>query len=109
MKQSDVLGFDHVAFNVTSIERSVEWYKDSLGCDVLYQDATGAMLNLKDAKIALTLADHPSHIAFRISSEANLSGSGGEIKKHRDGSSYVYASDPDGNTIEWLVYTDEPE
>ena len=112
IKKEEIIGFDHIAFNVSDIERSVKWYVENLSCDVLYHDATWAMLKVGDTgtKIALTLPDqHPPHVAFTISNEASLAGGDGEIKKHRDGSSYFYASDPDGNTIEWLVYTDEQE
>ncbi len=110
INKEQIVGFDHIAFNVSDIEKSVSWYVENLSCDVLYQDSTWAMLGIAGTKIALTLPNqHPPHIAFTISSEASLTGSEVEFRKHRDGSSYVYASDPDGNTIEWLVYTDKPE
>ena len=110
VKKKEIVGFDHVAFNVKDVQSSVEWYTKNLSCEVIYQDTTWAMLKIGDVKLALTLPDqHPPHIAFRIANAANLTGSDGEVKKHRDGSSYVYASDLDGNTIEWLVYTNELE
>jgi len=104
--------FDHVAFNVASIERSVEWYIKNLGCEIEYSDNSWAMLKCHGTKIALTLdGSHPPHLAFKfkMSSSAIFPCSNSEIKVHRDDSSYYYGSDPDGNIIEWVAYTNEEE
>lgn len=96
--------FDHVAINVADIARSVAWYKEKLGAEVLYQDATWAFLKTGGAKLALTLPNqHPAHIAFDIGEQASeefLKAA----KVHRDGSISKYTSDPDGNAIEWMYY-----
>lgn len=91
---------DHVALVVSDIQKSCEWYKRTLGVSVERQDSDWAMLTIpgSDIKIALTLSDtHPPHIAFR----KNLV-TVDETKTHRDGSKYLYVSDPDGNTIELI-------
>ena len=43
-----------------------------------------------------------SHIAFNISDLSELQEQ--KIKKHRDGSYYVYVSDPDDNVIEKIYW-----
>jgi catechol-2,3-dioxygenase len=102
--------FDHVAFNVKCIHDSVEWYKKHLNCDVLHKDDTWAMIKCGNTKIALTLpSQHPSHVAFEVSSSAVIPCDKDKIKVHRDGSSYYYGSDPDGNIIEWLAYPESGE
>lgn len=96
--------FDHVAVNVAEIARSVDWYREHLQAEVLYQDATWAFLKLGGVKLALTLRDqHPAHVAFDVGPnppEAFFKGA----KTHRDGSVSRYVSDPDGNAVEWIHY-----
>ena len=91
---------DHIALVVSDIKKSCEWYKKTLGVLVEIQDDDWAMLTIpgSDTKLALTLSEsHPPHIAFR----KNLV-TVDEVKTHRDGSKYLYVSDPDGNTIELI-------
>lgn len=96
--------FDHVAVNVAEIARSVAWYKEKLGAEVLYEDATWAFLRAGGAKIALTVKDqHPAHFAFDVGPNPpeeffNVA------RKHRDGTVSRYVSDPDGNAIEYIHY-----
>ena len=93
---------DHVAICVNDIQASVEWYKLNLCASVLYSDETWAMLKIGETKLALTSKDqHPPHIAFLVDNFEN----GKSVKQHRDGSNYIYKSDPDGNTIELIKYT----
>jgi catechol 2,3-dioxygenase-like lactoylglutathione lyase family enzyme len=96
--------FDHVAINVADIARSVSWYRDKLGAELLYQDETWAFLKVGGTKLALTLADqHPAHIAFDVG--ANPPEEFFKAAKvHRDGTVSRYVSDPDGNAIEWIHY-----
>jgi len=94
--------FDHVAVNVTDIARSVRWYRESLGAEVLYQDDTWAFLEAGGVKIALTLRNqHPAHIAFDIGQDPPEE-FWAKAKRHRDGSVSRYVADPDGNAIEWI-------
>ena len=104
------LKFDHVAFNVKSIQKSIDWYVKQMGCEIEYCDDTWAMMKCGDTKIALTLeGQHPPHIAFKVTDRASFPCEADQIKTHRDRSSYYYGSDPDGNIIEWLVYTEAEE
>jgi catechol-2,3-dioxygenase len=102
--------FDHVAIRSSDIARSVEWYKQNLNCQVEYQDETWAMLSVGGSKVAIvSKGQHPAHIAFEVESSLKFPCSPEKVKVHRDNSSYYYGSDPDGNVIEWVAYTDEEE
>lgn len=92
---------DHVAINVKNIKKSIEWYLENLEGKILYEDHTWAMLSCAGTKIALTLeSQHPPHIGIEVEQFSEKD----NIKNHRDGSSYVYKSDPDGNIIELINY-----
>ena len=94
---------DHIAINVSDIKKSIEWYVQNLSASVDYEDQTWAMLNVNNTGLALTISqEHPPHIAFNISDLSELQEQ--KIKKHRDGSYYVYVSDPDDNVIEKIYW-----
>ena len=99
------MNLDHVAIQVTDIPRAIEWYKENLGATLKYADETWAMLQVGNCSLALVIpSQHPRHVAFRVSSKKELSG--GKVKVHRDGSSYIYKADSEGNVIE-LIYWEE--
>ena len=90
------------------IAASVQWYVETLGAQVLYQDATWAFLRLGQGKLALvTPAQHPPHTAVRVD-EAALEraaiNAGQAVDRHRDGTKGLYVSDPDGNQVEMICY-----
>lgn len=90
------------------IAASVQWYVETLGAQVLYQDATWAFLQLGQGKLALvTPAQHPPHTAVRVSEatlEAVAAGEGKAVDRHRDGTKGIYIADLDGNQIELICY-----
>ena len=97
---------DHIAIQVKSITRAIEWYKEHMDAIVTYADDTWAMLQIGDCSIALiTPSQHPPHIAFRVSSKKELLG--GKVRVHRDGSSYIYKSDSEGNIIELICWEEK--
>ena len=99
------LVLDHIAINVEDIGLSAEWYKNTLHATVDYLDDTWAMLDVNGSKIALTSkSQHPPHVAYLVKDISDL---GPEYREHRDGSCYVYKSDPDGNTIELIYWRDK--
>ena len=101
------LKFDHIAINVEDISLSAEWYKNTLAAVVDYIDDTWAMLDVSGTKIALTTkSQHPPHFAFCVNDISDL---GEDYREHRDGSCYVYRSDPDGNTIELIHWRSDVE
>ena len=96
---------DHVAINVADIKKSVNWYVENMSAKVDYEDDTWAMLSIGDTKLALTIeSQHPPHDAYCVEDIKDL-GEGAEIKRHRDGSHYLYLEDPDGNVLE-MIYWD---
>ena len=96
---------DHVAINVADIKKSVNWYVENMSAKVDYEDDTWAMLSIGNAKLALTIeSQHPPHVAFCVEDIKDL-GEGAEIKRHRDGSHYLYLEDTDGNVLE-MIYWD---
>lgn len=102
--------FDHIALKSSNIKKSVEWYTNTLPCEIEYEDETWAMLNCAGTKIALVVeSQHPPHTAFKVNSTLQIPCEESEVKVHRDGSSYYYGSDPDGNIIEWVAYTNDEE
>jgi len=93
---------DHIAVNVTDIQKSILWYVENLSAIIEYQDDTWAMLNIAGSKIALTMPQqHPSHIAFTVE---NIDDLDHPTSFHRDGSKYCYIEDTDGNTIELITW-----
>ncbi len=94
---------DHIAINVQDIKRSLKWYTKNFQTKILYQDDTWALLRIAETKIALTMTEqHKPHIGFRVDNLLDFDRE--EVKRHRDGSRYVYREDPDGNVIEWVCY-----
>ena len=106
----------HSAIAVTDIGRSITFYA-ALGFEPLWRDPDWAFLR-SPAGWGLALLG-PSyrgagpHLGFHIEAGEDLTGwharcqvAGsrelGQIHRHRDGSSSFYASDPDGNTLEWV-------
>jgi len=90
----------HVAISVKDISQAVAWYTKTFHCTVSYQDATWAMLEFANLKLALVIPEqHPPHIAF-VSPEAEKFGI---LRPHRDGTRSVYVSDPAGNSIEIMA------
>ena len=99
---------DHVAVPSSDIAASVTWYVEKFGASVLYQDATWAFLKLGQGKLALvTPSQHPPHTAIRVH-EAALAQAAADtntpIDRHRDGTTGIYLSDPDGNQVELICY-----
>jgi catechol 2,3-dioxygenase-like lactoylglutathione lyase family enzyme len=83
-------------------------YRDNFGAEVLYQDATWAFLRLGQGKLALvTPEQHPPHVALRVSEEElsfAAQRAGKPIDRHRDGTTGIYVSDPQGNQVELICY-----
>ena len=97
------INLDHVAINVTDIDKSTNWYIENLQAEVLYRDESWAMLQTAGTKIALTVkSQHPPHLGFSVDSLLDIPCD--TPAYHRDGSAYHYVNDPDGNAIEFVYY-----
>jgi len=90
---------DHVAISVRDVAESVKWYTTHFKCKIVYQDATWALLEFGNVRLAFVLPEqHPPHIAIVGDPKAH-----GEPKTHRDGTCSVYIKDPDGTNVEILA------
>jgi catechol 2,3-dioxygenase-like lactoylglutathione lyase family enzyme len=100
--------FDHVAVPSNDISRSVEWYRQRFGAEVLYQDSTWAFLRIGGVKVALVSPQqHPPHLAVRVTQQqlADAAEQAGiAIDRHRDGTTGIYVHDPFGNAVELICY-----
>jgi catechol 2,3-dioxygenase-like lactoylglutathione lyase family enzyme len=89
---------DHVAVSVHNIEESVNWYRSRFKCRVVYQDATWALLEFGNVRLAFVIPEqHPPHIAILGDPRSY-----GVPTSHRDGTSSVYIQDPNGTNVEIL-------
>lgn len=101
--------FDHVALSVkkNEVESTATWYRDNMSAEILYQDATWAMMNVAGVKIALVVpSQHPPHVAFRINKNQylNFKKAGKIFKTHRDRSESFYEKDASGNMLEFMFW-----
>ena len=98
-----MINIDHVAINVIDLQESVNWYIENFKASIIYQDETWAMLKIGQSKLALTIpTQHPPHIAITVNNINDFPE--GKIKRHRDGSQYLYVKDPAGNIVEYIYY-----
>ena len=100
--------FDHVAVPSNDIARSVEWYRQRFGAEVLHQDKSWAFMRIGGVKVALVSPQqHPPHLAIKVD-EQHLAESarqaGLPVDRHRDGTTGIYLHDPFGNAVELICY-----
>lgn len=91
---------DHLALEVDDIDSAVTWYQERFRCEVLYRDATWAMLEFSNLKLAFVVREeHPPHLGI-VRDDAEKYG---KLKQHRDGSRSCYLKGPGGNVVEVLT------
>ena len=94
----------HIAIQVESITKSVDWYKQNFDITVSYQDETWAMIDFENTSLALVIPEeHPFHFAI----ESKDAGSYGQPTEHRDGTASIYIKDIDGNNVEMIKLPDD--
>ena len=94
----------HIAIQVESIAKSVDWYKKNFDITVSYQDETWAMIDFENTSLALVIPEqHPFHFAI----ESKDAGSYGHLTEHRDGTASIYIKDIDGNNVEMIKLPDD--
>jgi catechol 2,3-dioxygenase-like lactoylglutathione lyase family enzyme len=104
--------FDHVARQVPDIAEAIEWYRAHIpGTEVVYQDATWALIDAGGVNIAFVVADqHPNHLAWRVTNqelERQAAARNATIHPHRDGTRSFYIDAPGGEAIEIIAYPDD--
>lgn len=116
-----VVGLDHVVLRVASLERSIAFYGEVLGCPVERELKEPRLVQLRAGSSMIDLmpcgpGEKPGrnmdHFAVRIADmdvpalTAHLSRHGidpGEVRRRYGAEGYgssIYVSDPDGNTVE---------
>tara|TARA_B100000579_G_C22804798_1_gene841888 strand:+ start:1312 stop:1620 length:309 start_codon:yes stop_codon:yes gene_type:complete len=98
--------YDHTAFIVRNIEKSIIWYKEKFKARVIYESNDWALISIYGTKLALSTGKHPFHIAFKTNKEMLNSYGEEKIHAHRDGTESIYFEDLDGNAVELIVYPD---
>lgn len=114
------LGMRHVALNVSDVPRSLGFYRDLLGFQIVWEpDAENVYLSSGCDNLAIHRSEEIArpgaldHIGVIVSSpsevqdaEAALRNVGVEIlaatRQHRDESVSCYVADPDGNSVQIL-------
>lgn len=93
----------HVAVVVNDIDDALDWYRAHFAVDIVYADASWALLRFDNVGLALVLPDqHPPHFAVERADAAEF----GPLTPHRDGTASVYTEDPAGNAVEILEPAD---
>jgi catechol 2,3-dioxygenase-like lactoylglutathione lyase family enzyme len=104
--RKDLDSLDHTAIAVRDLDETVDWYLENFACRVLYRDATWALLEFANSRLAFVLPDqHPPHVAVRKLDAERF----GVLGTHRDGTRFTYVTDPSGNTVEILAADGEDE
>ena len=106
----------HSAIAVEDIDCSIAFYA-ALGFEALWRDPDWAFLRSPGGwgvdLLGPSYRGAGPHLGFHLEAGETLTGwhercqaAGarglGQIHSHRDGSRSIYASDPDGNTLEWV-------
>ena len=114
-----IKGINHITYSVSNIAKSIEFYRDILGADILVESETSAYFNLGGIWLALNeekniprseIKHSYTHIAFTISdndfedwyiwlkeNEVNiLEGRDRDIRDKKS----IYFTDPDGHKLE---------
>ena len=100
---------DHIAILVENLTESQKWYEENCGAVLIFDDSKYKRMEMDNTTIALIDKRHykHAHIGIIVENYGDLPTNGGEIVKHRDGTTGCYLSDPDGNVVELIHYSEE--
>jgi len=114
-------GLTHINLNVRDIKKSLKFYQEAFGLQVMFWDGQGMVfLNTPGCRDTITLCQageqQPvggggvSHFGFRLANKSDLDSAVKEIEQaggkllsrgeHGPGHPYLYVADPDGYVIE---------
>lgn len=119
-----VIGFDHVVLNVADTRRSIEWYRDALGLEVLrFDEWERGEVFFPSVRIdATTIIDllevertgkNVDHVCLVIDGDVDHIAASGrfdvvdgpDVRWGAQGDARsVYVRDPDGNVVELRAY-----
>lgn len=94
---SKVDKISHITINVRNIEESLNWYKTSFNCEVIYQDARNVRLRFDNVDLILCLPNVERH---HVAYEKDNAETFGEVLEKCDGRKSCYIADPTGNPVE---------
>ena len=99
------IGLNHIALNVTDLEKSSAWYAKHLGMEPWSRSARSSFMGFGDAFLAMFLADQPglNHYCYTIKNYdagdamKTLEAAGLKPRRERN---RVYFDDPNGITVQ---------
>lgn len=98
-KAAELDAIHHVAIPVANVTEAVRWYTGHFRCTVAYEDATWALLEFANTRLALVMpGQHPPHLGLEHPHAEEF----GPLTPHRDGTRSIYLTDPSGNSVEIL-------
>tara|TARA_R100001594_G_C3928428_1_gene237523 strand:+ start:137 stop:475 length:339 start_codon:yes stop_codon:yes gene_type:complete len=100
---------DHVAILVDNLDISQEWYEKNCDAKLIFKDNKYRRMQMHNTTIALISKHHykHAHIGLLVCNYGDLPSNIGELVHHRDGTTGCYVSDPDGNVVEFIHYSEE--
>ena len=94
---------DHIAINISDLEKAIKWYTTSFHSRIVYQDKRLAILEFANVRLHLVLpSEQPAHLAFVRDDAETL----GELCEQKGGGRSTYVSDPLGNPVEIVAKDD---
>jgi catechol-2,3-dioxygenase len=100
---------DHIAILVEDLNISEKWYLEALGGEITHRQENYVRLKVGNTNIALLDKNFDTskpHIGILCTKMEYLPTSGTKVS-HRDGTTGVYMTDPDGNMIEFIHYNEK--
>jgi catechol 2,3-dioxygenase-like lactoylglutathione lyase family enzyme len=114
------MGLTHLGLAVRDLERSLRFYQDVFGAQVLQRSGGSAEINTPGAHDIITLSEEPNdllgkmsgvtHFGFRLTTPDDIDAAaeaidraGGKVVEQGEfvpGEPYLFATDPDGYSIE---------
>ena len=113
-------GLTHIALRVSDIERSVKFYSDVFGCELMYREDSFAQVSTPGSNDIIVFEHEPKlagqatggiiHFGFRLVEPVDIEtvreavgSAGGRVKDYGEfepGAPYLFFDDPDGYEVE---------
>ncbi|HTH37297.1 MAG TPA: VOC family protein [Pyrinomonadaceae bacterium] len=119
-RRFNTFGLTHVAVRVADIERSVRFYADVFGCELMYREDSFAQVSTPGSNDIIVFELEPKlagqavsgiiHFGFRLVEAVDIEivreaveSAGGRVKDYGEfepGAPYLFFDDPDGYEVE---------